>query len=197
MTERSAIRRQLRQQRRALNRHQRLAAASTLATRLSGNRWFRAARHIAAYLAADGEIDPQPLIERAWSMNKRVYLPVLLPVGTNRLWFAPYEPGTLVAANRFGILEPVNAARTRVHPLRLDIALTPLVAFDNTGNRLGMGGGFYDRTFHYLLRHRHWRRPHLIGLAYAFQQVDELPHADWDVPLSGIATDRKILSFRD
>ncbi len=197
MTNRSAIRNRIRQQRRALSYKERLIYSDAMAWHLTRTNWFRSARHIAVYLAADGEINPRGLIEKAWSIGKTVYLPVLLPIGTNRLWFAPFHEDTELVANRFGILEPANAARTRVHPMRLDIALTPLVAFDDQGNRLGMGGGFYDRSFHYLLRHQRWRRPHLIGLAYDFQQQDRLPHADWDVPLSGIVTNETVLRFRD
>ncbi|MGD8594123.1 MAG: 5-formyltetrahydrofolate cyclo-ligase, partial [Gammaproteobacteria bacterium] len=76
---------------------------------------------------------------------------------------------------------------------RLNLVLTPLVAFDARGNRLGMGGGYYDRTFAYL-RHQHrWRRPRLAGIAYDFQQVDRLERSSWDVPLSTIATPRKYI----
>lgn len=197
MIDRSSIRKTVRAQRRALTAKQRLVLSDALAWQVTRTRWFRSAKHIAAYLASDGEIDPRGIIETAWALGKTVYLPVLLPVGVNRLWFAPVDAHTPLKPNRFGILEPANAAHTRVHPMRLDVTLTPLVAFDDQGNRLGMGGGFYDRSFHYLLRHKHWRRPHLIGLAYEFQQQDRLPHADWDVPLSGIVTNETVLRFRN
>jgi 5-formyltetrahydrofolate cyclo-ligase len=77
----------------------------------------------------------------------------------------------------------------------LDLILTPLVAFDDQGNRLGMGGGFYDRTLAYLGRRKHWKKPRLIGTAHAFQQVARLPHESWDVPLHGVVTEKALLSF--
>ena len=190
--ERRALRSRLRETRRNLGSDQRNAAARLCARRLSELAAFRNARRIAAYLPADGELDTDPLIARAWDMGKSVYLPVLLPQGENRLWFARYEPDTILRCNRFGIPEPVGAARTRIAPLALDLVLTPLVAFDAQGHRLGMGGGFYDRSFAYLLRHRRWLRPRLIGLAYDFQRQPHLPHQPWDVPLHAIVTDKAV-----
>mgnify|MGYP002389666620 CR=1 FL=1 len=182
--------------RRALSEHERRQCAEDCARQLLNNPAFRNARRIAAYLPADGEVDTAPLIERAWEMGKRVYLPVLLPHGENRLWFARYTSDTQLLRNRFGIPEPARAAHTRVAPLSLDLVLTPLVAFDAHGHRLGMGGGFYDRSFAYLLRHARWLRPRLIGLAYDFQRQSRLPAQAWDVPLQAIATDHRIYLSR-
>jgi 5-formyltetrahydrofolate cyclo-ligase len=81
-------------------------------------------------------------------------------------------------------------------PLRkLDVVLLPLVAFDRRGNRLGMGGGFYDRTFAPRGRGR-VSAPRLIGLAHGFQQVAELVDQPWDVPLRGVLTDSGWLETR-
>ena len=189
---RRALRSRLREMRRALDSGQRNLAAHSCARLLSELAAFRNARRIAAYLPADGELDTGPLIARAWAMGKSVFLPVLLPHGENRLWFARYEPDTVLRRNRFGIPEPVRAPQTRIAPLALDLVLTPLVGFDAQGNRLGMGGGFYDRSFAYLLRHRHWFRPRLIGIAYDFQRQPPLPHQPWDVPLHAIVTENKV-----
>jgi 5-formyltetrahydrofolate cyclo-ligase len=93
-------------------------------------------------------------------------------------------------ANRYGILEPkLNCSQICPLP-ELDYVLMPLVAFDKFGNRLGMGGGFYDRTLARLYE-QHWQQPQLIGLAHACQQVDELPIESWDVPLKTIITPDK------
>ncbi|MFP5505451.1 MAG: 5-formyltetrahydrofolate cyclo-ligase [Gammaproteobacteria bacterium] len=189
---RRALRSELRAARRALSPVERRLAAEDCARRLIGHAAFRNARRIAAYLPADGELDTAPLIERAWEMGKQVYLPVLLPQGENRLWFARYTPDTPLHRNRFGIPEPDRAPHTRIAPLALDLVLAPLVGFDARGHRLGMGGGFYDRSFAYLLRHRRWLRPRLIGLAYDFQRLARLPAQAWDVPLHAVATERRI-----
>jgi 5-formyltetrahydrofolate cyclo-ligase len=85
--------------------------------------------------------------------------------------------------------------RQRIQPLALDLVLTPLVGFDHKGNRLGMGGGYYDRSFAFLLRRQNWKKPRLVGLAYDFQQLDKLPAKNWDVPLTAVATDTHWHSF--
>jgi len=125
-------------------------------------------------------------------MNKQCYLPVLDPLGSNRLWFAPLSPGVSLRPNRFGIPEPQVSARHFVSARHLDLLLLPLVAFDPAGNRLGMGGGFYDRSLAYLKRRQRWVRPLLYGVAHQFQCVASLQQASWDIPLHGIVTDQRV-----
>ena len=187
--ERRALRREMRRRRRALSGSQRRAAARALSDRLAGTRWFLNSRTIAVYLPNDGEIDLSLLVRRAWAMGKRTYLPRLFGP---RLWFLPYHARSVLAGNRFSIPEPVEPARRRIRALFLDLVLFPLVAFDGRGNRLGMGAGFYDRTFEAVHRRDAWPGPKRIGVAYELQCVDSLPAADWDVPLDAIVTDRAI-----
>lgn len=130
-----------------------------------------------------------PLIEIAWSRRMTCYLPVLDVLHPNRLWFTPYFPDTELLPNRFGIPEPKAVHRRRVPAWRLDMILVPLVAFDADGNRLGMGGGFYDQTLAYQHARACWTKPRLLGIAYDFQRVDRLPTDPWDIPLDGIATE--------
>ncbi|MDD3449987.1 MAG: 5-formyltetrahydrofolate cyclo-ligase [Gammaproteobacteria bacterium] len=189
MTTRAQLRRQIRAARRGLSERERREAAERLACNLARTDWFRNARRIACYLANDGELDPWPVMERAWAAGKTCCLPVLSPVTGNRLWFVDWRPGEPLAGNRFGIPEPVHAGWRLQPAWALDLVLTPLVAFDPLGNRLGMGGGYYDRTFAYLRRRRRWLKPRLVGMAYELQKVAALPHADWDVPLEGIVTE--------
>jgi len=189
MTSRADLRRRMRQQRRALTPAQRLEAAWQMAEHVAASALFRNSRRIAAYLAADGEMDPLPLMETAWERGKSIYLPVLVPFGHNRLWFAPYRPGDRLMSNCYGIDEPRIVHRGRVPATALDLVLAPLVAFDAHGNRLGMGGGYYDRSFGFLQRRQHWHKPRLLGLAYDFQRVQALPAQAWDVPLAAVATD--------
>lgn len=194
-SDRNTIRRAMRGRRRALSRAERNQAAQRLARQLGNSTLFLRSAHIAFYLANDGEVDLMPLIERAWAMGKHCYLPVLSPAFHNRLWFARYRPDTPLTANRFHIPEPALRWDDARPASCIDLMLTPLVAFDGRGNRLGMGGGFYDRTLAYLLRREHWRKPALIGTAYEFQRLDQLPHAAWDVPLHGVATDHALYRF--
>jgi 5-formyltetrahydrofolate cyclo-ligase len=188
-------RQQLRALRRSLSRHQRRQRADALCQHLFNQPLFTNSRRLAVYLPSDGEVDTTTIIARAWDLGKQVYLPVLLPYLHNRLWFARYTPDTRLVSNRFGIAEPEVVHRQRVEPHALDLVLTPLVGFDARGNRLGMGGGFYDRSFAFLQRRKIWRKPRLVGLAYDFQQLPQLPSQPWDVPLTAVVTDTAWHSF--
>lgn len=96
--------------------------------------------------------------------------------------------------NRFGIPEPMEGPFC--NPERLEIVLTPLVAFSSNGMRLGMGAGYYDRAFEFL-RSDPEAGPWLVGVAYALQQVDSLPADPWDVPLAAVLTERGLQVFRE
>ena len=189
---RADIRRELRHKRRAMLSGHRSALAARLARRIASSQVFQRSLRVAAYLPNDGEMDLRPLIRRAWKLGKHCYLPAL---NRHRLWFLPYQADTPLVDNRFGIPEPDLSPRKRWPLQTLDLVLAPLVAFDDNGNRLGMGGGFYDRTFSYLASRTHWRRPVIIGVAYGFQRVSELPSHAWDVPLHGVATEQGLKWF--
>lgn len=192
MVERSKIRQQMRSQRNALSPLQCLDAARKVEKRIANSHLFRTSRHIACYFANDNELNLDLLIERLWLTNKCCYLPVLDSIHKNRLWFAPYRPESEVRFNRFGIPEPLCKKNELIRAQSLDLILMPLVAFDNAGNRLGMGGGFYDRSLAFLLRRRHWYKPRLCGVAYEFQRAKRLPRRPWDVPLHAIITDNSL-----
>lgn len=187
MTTRQLLRGQLRQKRRALGDHAQQIASSQLLKQLRTHLWFRKSRHIALYLANDGEIDPAQLACWCRQQGKTLYLPVLHPFRYGELAFYPWHQDSTLIPNRFGIPEP---ARTPHRPMwALDLILLPLVGFDANGNRMGMGGGFYDRTLSTLPRHP-GSGPRLMGLAHECQRVDRLPIASWDIPLHGIQSDR-------
>lgn len=185
----------MRNRRQSLVPCERATRSAALAREMATTELFRRYRHIAFYLPNDGEVDLSPLISRAMAVGKRCFLPVLSPIFHNRLWFAPYDNDTWLTLNRFGIPEPAINWSSMRHPWSLDLILAPLVAFDERGNRLGMGGGFYDRTLAYLRHRKHWRKPLLIGVAYDFQQVHSLPAEPWDVPLDGILTEAGLRLF--
>ncbi len=189
----SSLRAGLRRQRQDLSRAQQRQAAVALARLVSRQPFFLRARRLALYLANDGELDPLFLLELAAAAHKSTYLPVLDPLARRFLYFQRWQPNQPLSPNRYGIPEPRSRRGFHAPPWTLDIVFLPLVGFDDRGNRLGMGGGFYDRTFD--PGRGAGRRPLLVGLAHDFQQVDALPADPWDVPLDIIATDRRILSF--
>ena len=188
---RPQLRRMLRNARRALTPSEQRRAAIGLYRQLAQHPLFRRAKHISLYLPTDGEIDPRLLLRAAQRRGKATYLPVLSAWPRTKMVFQRVKPGEKLLPNRFRILEPrVNAKRQR-KVWALDLVLLPLVGFDDAGGRLGMGGGFYDRSLAYLARRQSWRKPTLLGLAHECQKVDRLAQASWDVPLAGTVTDKQ------
>lgn len=188
----NSLRKTLRQRRRQLTRQQQQIASMGLCRQLVQLPVFVNSQRIAAYIPNDGEINPQPLLELAWRLNKRIYLPVLHPFKKGHLFFMEYRPHQPLAINRFGIPEPLCDHDTRCPAWTLDLVLTPLVGFDEQGNRMGMGGGFYDRTFAFMQTGHTPRRPRMVGVAHECQKVPELPCERWDIGMDFIVTDRKI-----
>lgn len=186
---RRRLRQHLRQQRNALSPLQQRHASQQLAKRLLANPDLYRARHLAIYCPNDGEISPLPYMQAARRRGIRVYLPVLHPLIPGKLVFSPYTSHTRLRPNRFGITEPAFSAGLKRPAWAMDAILFPLVGFDEHGGRLGMGGGFYDRTFAFS-RTRPRLAPKLIGLAHDFQKVDSLPIEPWDVPLHSVVTER-------
>lgn len=187
---RPQLRRVLRQRRRALSRSQQRLAARNLYRQLVQSPQFRRARHIALYLSNDGEIDPRPLLAAAQKRGKRTYLPVLSAWPRTKMVFQRVSRHEKLAGNRFRILEPRPQPKRQRKVWTLDLVLLPLVGFDDRGGRLGMGGGFYDRSLAYLRMRKNWHMPTLLGLAHECQRVDELAMASWDVPLQATVTDK-------
>jgi 5-formyltetrahydrofolate cyclo-ligase len=143
------------------------------------------------YVATDGEVDLGPLLERLPTMRKRVALPVVRRQGI--MTFHRYRDHASLVPNRFGILEPGPDAPV-IATLAIDLLLVPLVAFDDSGTRLGMGVGYYDRC---LGRVPAPLRPHLVGVAHEVQRSrDALPRDDWDVPLHGVLTEAGWQTFQ-
>ena len=191
MDKRKQLRKQIRSLRRSLTPSQQNTAAQALLRNMRTRQDFRRAKSIAMYLPNDGEIDPTPLIKLCWKLGKEVYLPVLHPILHNRLWFVPYTQKTPMVRNIYSIREPKLEPGLRKAAWALDLVFLPLVAFDPKGNRMGMGGGYYDRTFAFKGLNKGMRGPDLIGLAHEIQRVEELPVEGWDIPLTTIVTDAK------
>jgi len=187
----AALRRSLRARRRAIPAVERDLAARRLAILADRARLLRPGRRIALYLPLPEEIDTSVLLERARRRGCRIHLPRVADTRANRMVFV--DANAPLRRSSWGILEPEGAARV---PTRsLEVVFMPLVGFDGDGNRMGMGKGFYDRAMSFRLRHPRSRRPLLVGLAFACQQVESLPVRQHDVPLDMLITERGIHRF--
>lgn len=181
------MRKTLRLRRKRLSRSAQLTAAEAVTNRVTELPGWPAFRRIALYLANDGEVDTKPLSTGCRAAGKQLFLPVI--DAGKMLHFAEWADGDKLLANRFGIPEPPPAA-TRCDARELDVVVLPLVAWDRRGGRLGMGGGFYDRTLAGV------EGPLLVGLAHSLQEVPAVPRDDWDVSLDFVVTDTALHQCR-
>jgi 5-formyltetrahydrofolate cyclo-ligase len=161
-------------------------AALLIARRLLGDFVFMKGAIVAGYAAVRGEVDPFPLMAALHAQGHPLCLPRMQG---RQLAFHAWKPGdALIVTGSFAIPEPGAKAKER----RPDLVLVPLLAFDRDGYRLGYGGGFYDR---YLSEHRAKRTIRAIGIAYAAQQMETLPHTPTDERLDAVVTEERVIRF--
>lgn len=177
--QRQQLRQIVRQRRQQLTAEQQAQAGVALCQQIAQLPELPQAQKIAIFLSFDAELNTQPTIDYLWQQQKQVLLPRLHPFTRRGLLFLNYRPTSKMVRNAFGLLEPVLDVR-QVCPIeQIDIMFTPLVAFDQHNNRLGMGGGYYDRLLPFVHAPK-------IGLAHRCQYVEQLPIAPWDVPLDRV-----------
>ena len=186
---RDTLRSSLREKRQELSPEQQETAAASLFSMLGNQDFFRVAQRIAFYQVADGEIDPRMLLDLALSEGKSCFLPVIQQDNPEFVSFAPYDADTELVPNKWGIAEP--PASEVISPTNFDVVFVPLVVFSKDCFRLGMGKGFYDRTFSFKILNRR-SSPMLVGLAHENQLVDSFPVESWDVRLDAVATEKNI-----
>lgn len=164
---------------------ERQLASQTIADKIISSDLFLHATDIAVYIPTESEVDTWPIIKRAWQMKKRTFAPIAQKTFT--LSFRRFDNENELLTSKMGLREPINGQS--VQPDALDLVLTPLVAFDAQKNRIGMGGGYYDRTFSFLEQKPDAIKPVLAGLAFERQRVEKIPSNPWDIPLLHVFTE--------
>jgi len=186
------LREKHRTQRALLTGQQLSANADALSVALVTLDEFKNAQHIAAYIAIRGEISVEPLMN-ATAASKQFYLPVLRG---DDMHFCRWTPGQELIKKRFGLLEPPDDRA--ISPEELDVVLVPLVVFDDAGNRIGQGGGYYDRTFEFTAAtsntNQEAAKPVMIGVAHECQREAQLKPQPWDIPLAKVVTEERVYS---
>ena len=185
----AALRKQARDARRRLSVKERTRANSIILENIRRLPAFRAAKQIALFFAFDGEPDLSSLL--GTNRSKDFFAPIITPTSMH---FGAIGPQTRLESNFYGIPEPRPIEL--IDPRSLDLVLTPLVAFDDDGNRIGVGAGYYDRCFAFLRQRRTWFRPKLVGVAYSLQQIEPIEPNPWDVPLWAAVTENGISRFK-
>ena len=165
--------------RQSLSTEKRITASEKLCGDVVRSREFRSASNIACYFPMRYEVDARAIIERAWCAKKRIFVPVLR--NSQQMLFQEVTPQTQLQKNTMSIWEPQDGYV--ISPRKLDLVITPTVAFDHHGHRIGMGGGYYDRCFSFLRHRRKWLRPKLVGVAFQCQEFEEITPNPWDIRL--------------
>ncbi len=186
-SKKASLRRKFRSARRTLSTPQQQNAAIELARNARGYRQLWSGTRILSYSAISGEIDPQILCDR---LSASIYHPRITNYRMGRMQFLATDGNT--QRNKLGIVEPRIDGKQLIAQ-QFDAALVPLLAFDRQGNRLGMGGGFYDRAFAFKHQSGYRKRPLLIGIAHHFQEAESLTTESWDVSLDAIITDQELI----
>ena len=177
------LRRLLRQRRAALSHAQRVRMEMGAAQHAVDKGWLRPGKRIAAYIPVGREFSPWPLILMALKRGVEVYLPQV-PARGRQLIFIQFDQYACWGNGKHGIPEILHGKTCL--PRQLDTVFMPLVGFDDSGTRLGQGGGYYDATFAFRRNRQHWKKPRLIGLAFACQRLDSLPKEPWDVRVDDV-----------
>jgi len=189
------LRKTLRKRRKQLTPQQQQTHSQQACQVLMDSNLLKNTKRIAVFLSQDGELETNRLIKTLWKMpNLDVYLPALDTQPDWHMGFSPYKPNTHLVNNQFNIPEPDVDLSEHITGDGLDLVIMPLVGFDQKGNRMGMGGGYYDKTFEFKLMQPN-SLPLLIGWAHSCQQVANLNAQNWDVPLNGIVTENGLLRW--
>ena len=171
--------------RREMSAEDRAKSSALICKRVINSGIFFSSHTIACYLPMEDEVDTRAIIERAWRANKRIFVPVLRKNG--KMFFREMNPDTVLEKNHYDVWEPMSG--DFISARKLDVAIAPTVAFDSANNRIGMGGGYFDRCFAYLRHRAYWLRPKLIGVAFDCQKVEKISPNPWDIRLYRVFSD--------
>lgn len=188
----SELRRTIRKKRLSLSLRQQKTASLKLFLKVSSHPLFRKAKNLGFYFANNGEISPDKIFELAIKKNKQCYSAALQD--DNTMVFRKYSGLKSLETHKYGFKQP-NARCKKINVKELDLVFVPLVAFNSQGDRLGMGGGFYDRVFEYK-KNCPSIGPKLIGLAHGCQKTVELEAQAWDIQMNYICTDEEIMTVK-
>ena len=183
------IRNIIKEKRSQLSEKELSLTSKAIAERIRSFKFSKELTKIGIYYAVNNEVDVHPLCKILWQESKRVYLPI---VEKKKLLFGEYRDTSNLKNNRFKIPEPIVGIESQISAFELDLIFMPLVAFDPMGNRIGMGGGFYDRTLDNKQLDNDLKKPILVGVAYEFQKQNQIQPNPWDIPLDMIFTESKI-----
>jgi 5-formyltetrahydrofolate cyclo-ligase len=179
------LRRASLENRRALTRSDRAENSARICRKFLSSPLFFRSNNIACYLPMVDEVDTRLIFDRAWRAKKQIFVPKIENNETMR--FVKIQRNTRMEQNFFGLWEPDSGLT--LPPKNFDVVVTPVVAFDENCNRIGMGGGYFDRCFAFLNHNRRYRHTKLAGLAFDCQKVEKITPNPWDIRLYRVFTE--------
>jgi len=194
-SDKQGLRKAMCEKRKALSEAFQKEAGELAAGHLIKTDFYKKSETIACYISMGGEIDTQTILRHIWQDKKLCYLPIVGQDKKGSLQFGLYSPTTPLEKNSCKVLQPVVDSNQLISAQELDLVILPLTAFDRKGNRLGMGGGFYDRTFAFKAGRLSHLNPWLCGFAYSFQESEVIPCEAFDIQLNAIVTEKEGIDF--
>ena len=185
--EKKKLRARLKSERKKITTELQFMHAQNMSTKLINTPLFMNSEHIGFYFAnsALAEIDTRFILTKALTVKKRCYMPVLNENNTYTLSFAKIQAQSDYMKNKYNILEPIST--NFIVPEELDLVLVPLLGYDKNKNRLGMGAGYYDKTFAF--KKKGQLKPILVGIAYSMQLCGQVPTEKHDLALDFIVNE--------
>lgn len=187
MTTKNKLRKEIEAQRNALDFQWLEMASAQVARNFQTLETFHSAEMVALYMSIAGEIQMDALFPKCWKLGKRTCIPIF-NAETKIYEMAEITRETHIKTGHYGIREPVYPSLISTESI--DLMAVPGIAFDSQGNRLGRGGGYYDRLLNNF-------RGYSAAVAFDFQILKEIPCEPHDVPVNGIVTDTKLLKVRN
>lgn len=181
------LRQEIAEKRQLLDPRQRTTASLRIVERIQKLRVFMEAKSVALYMAIAGEVDLAPLFPYCWNTGKSTSIPVF-NAETRRYELASVTADTTFNTGNYGIKEPAEPSHVPVGSM--DLIVVPGVAFDPNGNRLGRGGGYYDRLLNGF-------EGAMVAVAFDFQIFSSIPCDTHDIPVHYVVTETKSLKVQN
>jgi 5-formyltetrahydrofolate cyclo-ligase len=179
------LREQMGKMREALSEETRKARSKAICERVIQTPHFKRARAVVGYAALGNEADPADILDAAYRGGKSLGLP-RADKGRDHLSLHRWAPGERLEKGGLGVREPLASAPL-IEPSEVDLIIVPALAIDPHGQRVGRGGGYYDRLL------PAFPKAFAIGIIYDFQLIVEAPVTAGDMPVAAVATDRRLL----
>lgn len=189
MHTKEAIRKELLKARREMNEDDVTKFSHDIFLQLINSQVFKESKNIMIYLSFNNEVDTYKLMKYCLNSGKRVIVPYCIKEERKIIPSEVKNPDTELKLNSIGYKEPDIESLREVKVEDIDLVIVPGVVFDESGNRIGFGGGYYDR---FLKRLKSTTMT--IAICYDYQIIDRVPVDEFDIPVKSIITNKRVIN---